>query len=565
MSAGWQRWREHLASRREPEALADLLPRVRAPLAWAWPASDERPVGPDWLEQARKLAKEGREAGPQLERAVLGWLADASGQAADPRAALGALACAHALPWLAGVVSPEVWWAALDQLLIAVTDATAIELETSPVVHQLIAGELALTLAYLLPEVAICRKLRASARRALSSGLEDLLDGEGLPRGCWLAHMRCLLACWTRAFAMGREMKRSCFSSNASLQYEWLVRQSLRLLRHDGTPMFPVDGEGADVDLLQTALRFAGDADDRKIARLVLPGQKKPLRKDAVARVHLPVAAYHSEWAGVSVLRPDWSRGCQRLAVIHDSPAMRVELVCGRDVVFSGISNVEVRLQGRAVESASEWRVLCWESDEDMDYLELEKELADGVQIQRQIALAREDRFLLLADAVVSRQPGPLDYQLTLPLGPKTTFQPAEKSHEGVLRGTRRRARVMPLALPEWRNLESPGELTEVDGQLQLKQQGETALYASLFFDLQRDRLSKRFTWRRLTVAEQLKIVPRNVAVGYRVGIGHEQWLIYRAIAGRGNRTVLGHNLTTESLIARFDETGEPERLLEID
>jgi len=564
LAEGFEQWRRHLAARKEPQPLGDLLPGRGSPLAWALP---EGPPAPPWLEQARQLKGKGRQAAAPLEKEVLRWAADASAATADVGPAIEALACAHALPWLVEVLSPEVWWAVLDQLLSTVADAAAIEIEASPLLHQLLAGELALALAYLLPEIALCRKLRAGARRALSSGLEELQDGEGLPHARWLPVMRPLLACWTRCYAMGLALKGGALTAPAEGQYEWLVRQSLRLLRYDGTQML-CDGRPAawEPELFEAALRFGGDRDDRRIARLVLPGQRKRPAKDYLARVPLPEAANHSEWAAATVLRPDWSRACPRLALCYDGPAVRMELVCGRDVVLSGTWDVEVRLDGQTLRPDDEWQVVSWESDDDIDYLELELELAGGVQLQRQAALAREDRFLLLADAVTGPRRGRLEYRGTLPLGPDVAFRGADESREGVLRGAKRRALVLPLALPEWRADRRVGELTHDDGRLQLSQTSPgPGLYAPLFLDLRRDRLGKRRTWRQLTVAESLEKVPPEVAAGFRVAVGDDQWLIYRALASKGNRTLLGHNLSTESLVARFEPTGEVERLVEIE
>ena len=90
-------------------------------------------------------------------------------------------------------------------------------------------------------------------------------------------------------------------------------------------------------------------------------------------------------------------------------------------------------------------------------------------------------------------------------------------------------------------------------------------LYAPLFFDLDRRRMARPCTWRRLTVAESLAIQPDEVAVGYRVAVGKEQWLIYRSLAEKANRTLLGHNLSTEMLVAQFHRSGEVEPLLEIE
>ena len=56
---------------------------------------------------------------------------------------------------------------------------------------------------------------------------------------------------------------------------------------------------------------------------------------------------------------------------------------------------------------------------------------------------------------------------------------------------------------------------------------------ASLFIDLRKDRFVRPVTWRQLTVAENLSIQPADVAVGYRVQIGADQWLFYRSLAPR--------------------------------
>ena len=46
---------------------------------------------------------------------------------------------------------------------------------------------------------------------------------------------------------------------------------------------------------------------------------------------------------------------------------------------------------------------------------------------------------------------------------------------------------------------------------------------------------------------------------------GDTQWLIYRSLARRSSRTVLGQNLTNEFVAARFDLDGCLEDLIEIE
>ena len=77
--------------------------------------------------------------------------------------------------------------------------------------------------------------------------------------------------------------------------------------------------------------------------------------------------------------------------------------------------------------------------------------------------------------------------------------------------------------------------------------------------------MTRPVTWRRLTVAESLRVQPDEAAVGYRVMAAGEQWLLYRSLSELANRTLLGHNLSSEMLIARFDRGGEVEPLVEIE
>jgi len=472
---------------------------------------------------------------------------------------------------LAAVLSAEVWWALLDHLLATVADADGMEPDIctdgdTPLVHQLLAGELGLTLAYLFPEIAACRRLKSAARAALSAGLADLLDGEGLPYGNLLPSLRPLAACWTRCRAVGEQFKGGCWNKAAGEQYEWLVRQTLRLLRCDGTLAFDALGaRRVDGNLLKAALRFGGDDDDHEIARLLLPAAKKSPQRPA-GSPRLPKAAMHSQWASVAVFRRDWSRSAERFTAVYSGRSLRTELGCGKDVLFSGDWAFDVRYEGEPATPVGDWDESCWISDADVDFLELEIELSGGIRLQRQMLLAKQDRFLLLADAVLGNRPGRVEYRSRLPLMPGVSFRAAEESREGFLVGGKRRALVLPLALPEWRADRPLGQLTHNGDGLELQQASESCrLYAPLFLDLDRRRMTRPATWRRLTVAESLVVQPDDVAVGYRVSVGRQQWLIYRSLAEPANRTLLGHNLSTEMLVARFERSGEVEPLVEIE
>ena len=274
----------------------------------------------------------------------------------------------------------------------------------------------------------------------------------------------------------------------------------------------------------------------------------------------------HSEWAATAVMRPDWSRSAPQLTVLYPGASCRVELACGKDVLWSGEWGLAVALDGTPAAPTSEWSELCWLSDKDVDYLELEIEFGEGVRVQRHLLLASEDRFLFLADAILGSRPSAIRYCGTLPLWPGVAFREACETCDGMLVGRKPRAMVLPLALPEWLADRRRGEMQQTAAGLELRQSAEgRALFAPLFFDLDRRRKTKPATWRHLTVAESWANQPNDVAVGYRVAIGRKQWLLYRSLTPPRNRTLLGHNLSTETLVARFGRNGQVEPLIEIE
>ena len=274
----------------------------------------------------------------------------------------------------------------------------------------------------------------------------------------------------------------------------------------------------------------------------------------------------HDEQAGQAVLRPAWSQPQQELCVRWSKPGLEIDLQSGRGKLWTGVWDWSVSLDGEALGARSGWEDVCWESTADISYLELQLRLAAGFRLQRQIILARKERFVLLADAVFGRRRGQLVYQTRLPLGEGVGLKWSRAAREGFLTTGRCEALVLPLALPEWRAEQGAGELAQADHALTWTYTGEgRALYAPLFFDLDPRRMTRPCTWRQLTVAESRSNVSRDVAAGFRVMIGRRQWLVYRSLGRKANRTVLGHNLSSETLVGRFLSTGLVEPLVEIE
>jgi len=254
--------------------------------------------------------------------------------------------------------------------------------------------------------------------------------------------------------------------------------------------------------------------------------------------------------------------------------------------ILSGCWTFDIRLGGKALLPAGKWTTICEHKERGCDYLEIDLPLADGYRLQRCLLVNHKDQLLLLGDTLLADEDSPvagvLSYRAEFSVSPTMRAKTSSEATEidfrtastaraarpaarvaGRTRGAVSPAfRVLPLALPEWHAAKPTGlvtgTFTETEGTLILQQESSgRSLFAPLLFDVNPLRLGKQYTWRQLSVGENLQRVPEDQAVGYRIGLGKEQFLLYRSLTPQANRTVLGHNLIDDFCFARFDpETG---------
>jgi hypothetical protein len=565
---GWKTWQKYLARRRNPQP-PSFLDGKRPPLLWGWPQSWRRD------EIQTLLATKKRMRPVAIEIAAVKFLDDNSGGVPDLSAALQLVALAYALPKLAMHENAERWWRLVTRLHEWANEVQQhrVDWPAEPadlVRQQLLAGELPLALGYLLPEIRPLRELRQAARAALSGGLIELTDGQGLPHARLLPVLGPLFATWTRARWLGARLKKGAWSRKAETQYEWLVRHALRLADDEGRFVLCRDDPAAPAwteDMFATAIALAGDNQDCAAAAIAISPRVVPkkLKFDAD---ELPNASINSDWSGIAVLSSGWSQNDVRLSVAYADDPVRVELSKRGERLLSGAWTSETTCDGEPVQIEDEWERLCWETGKRYSYLEFSVGLSHSLRLDRQLLLGREDHVLYLTDILASTDGTPrrLQHTLKLPLEQHMRWQPEAETRDGTFVGKKTRSAVMPLALSEWRSDPRGGSLVIQNGQLTLTQTTTgRALCCPLFIDLDKKRSQQERTWRQLTVAEWMEVLPHDLAVSYRAQSGDHQWLFYRSLGPTGNRTFLGQNISGEFSAGRFLKSGKYKEWIEVE
>ncbi|WP_254513094.1 hypothetical protein [Anatilimnocola floriformis] len=481
--------------------------------------------------------------------------------------ALEILAWAYLLPVVKSAELLQQLFAWHDAVLASATPATALP-------QLLLKVELPLLLALAAPDLKTATALRKGAIGAESRVANAWIDPLGLPSQARAELLRPWLATIIRAQELLRNSEVQ-FSDTARERLEKLTRHVLRLSRPDGgSTLGPAAGSTADRELLTAAVIATNS--NAALAQLALgkgAADKKPAKGT-------PPAAFYSQKSSFAVLRNRWAAPQTQATFDFSGDNTWLDVSCGNQSLLHGNWDVALKVNDTALTPLGPWTDVCWHADPDCDYLEIERKFSGGWLLQRHVMIVRQDECLLLADSLLDEtkrtpeeflataaQAPRLDYSTSLQLPSSIAFAPQQDTREGYLQAGRKPlGLVMPIALPEWRKQPSSGELSVNGSQLQhrLQTRGRN-LFAPLWIDLNPNRFKNaECTWRQLTIGEFLQVQPREVAVGFRVQVRYSNWLLYRSLAWRGNRTVLGKNFATDFACSRFQPNGETQEILEV-
>ena len=305
------------------------------------------------------------------------------------------------------------------------------------------------------------------------------------------------------------------------------------------------------------------------LSGLTNTGHRSQVRKKSKVS-KLPPLTHFSENAAGALMQSDWRhKGC-RVALDYSDTEICLEALGPKGKpVLVGEWTVQVKLEGQAQLQLDEWIESCWFSDEDVDYLELEAKFGQHARVQRQLILFRAERLLFAADALLCDQAGNWSLTSHLPLAADAVFEANKKTTEGVIvTNSGARCLTLPLYLPEWRRQFAEGALSVTGEDLVVQHSctGKQRLYAPVLISLCNRHAKKPFTWRRLTVGEDLRIVGCDEAVAYRVQSGTDQLVFYRTLAPPTRRTALGMHTLSDFYAGRFcADDGEVDTLVEVE
>ena len=486
----------------------------------------------------------------------------------DPYVALACAGWIHALPEAGRSISPGLWLEVLQSALTQVDRAW----ESGPTEGLfpwiIWACEIPLALAKQLSHLGGKDRIVSETLNRIALLLEESSDNPQafLARGG--QDLRALLAC----------IMRCRWSADAVGARKWFPpqRKALSKLAIAGLALTDADGKQLLFDRVDSTLdeefwiklnQLAGKNKKLQLATAcALPdtigkaiGERPAkLRKDVTLDVSMPNYSHYWEKNSIATMRRSWrERGC-RVAVDFSTDVIWLDVI-GNDGqrVLSGEWDVEIFRKKKQLQTDVSWQEVCWFTDDDVDYLELECEVENVCKIQRQVMLMREEGVVYFADALIAQEPDQWTVKSTWTVSDDIELHSDPKTTEGRLVRTgntnQTAALLLPVAMPEWRRSPSHSRM-DCKGQV-LALQCETAaknLYSPLVMSLRGIEATPAYTWRQLTIAEELRNQPRDVAEAYRVQVNRDQWVFYRSLTPCTRRTVMGLHLNTEFYAGRF-------------
>ena len=524
----------------------------------------------DSRRRLRRLAKlvgrESREVrGIAFVEGMLGECLDEAEVASLPRERwLACEAVAWGLAWLARTRRANGSAGGLLERLVRFAREAGASLEardTSPA--RFVVG-----LARLFRDIEACRCLEEGAMAAIVEEIGRLVSADGAVA---VAGDAAGIVERVERWAAVREVATATggpppWDKATAIRWRKAAQMALRLLGGQGRILTGAGRLPASFSRRLLEAQLAGKGPVGRTAALVR--RPRPVIEPRRSRRLLP-RDLHAADSATAIIRTGWHSAALRVLVDYRETVPRLEIATADRLLVAGPWSWRVWLDDRPLEAEGPWTLSAFESDRKATFLEISAPLGGGLRLDRQVAVLVHDSVVLLADAITAVSPPAgrsLRIESTVPVGAGLEAEQAEETRDLAVYDTAMRLTALPLALPEWNAAPVSGGIAAENGLIALRQESHGGrLYAPLWLDCDPARSGRPLTWRQLTVADTRQNLPRHQAAGFRVQVGVEQWLVYRALDCPRNRTVLGCNLSCEFLLGRIRPDGTVARTLEIE
>lgn len=428
----------------------------------------------------------------------------------------------------------------------------------------LLAAEAAWLSSLIFVDIVGMKDRRKRARRLISKLLDDWTDTDGTPHADLLPILPEWLASLIRSTQSAEASGLRLWSSSDKERVQGLLKSTILMISPEGSLPF-----GDDVDLRSIlregakVLRMSPDTPMcGLLKRLGRIGQRKQFARHS--RLHkLDKASppvIQSDWAKLTLLRDRWRPDADSIALTHQHVTPQIEWRAFGQSIFRGDWKLNIHIDGQPLEVTPDWDAVCWVSDSDVDYIELQWLTDLDIVLCRQVTLIRGNHQLIVADSVSTpkRKQSQIKLESTFPLSTTATVSFDRMSRECGIDDGELKVRCFPSALPMEPTAQATGSLDSSAGRLGIHHAGVGGVYAPILFDWHPKHRKALADWRNLTVTEDRRRLDTAEASAHRIRLGEDQLLIYRNLSGsKKMRAVLGYHHNHETAIGRFNTDGD--------
>tara|TARA_R110002072_G_scaffold303142_1_gene495813 strand:+ start:76513 stop:78456 length:1944 start_codon:yes stop_codon:yes gene_type:complete len=438
------------------------------------------------------------------------------------------------------------------------------------------AGLLPLVCGLLFDDVKGAPRLSRAGRVSLNDQLLHVTDGDGVPVCEVLDALPEFLALWSDGLLMSQVFGETLWKKSASRRFEKMLSRLAATVRASETLTGCANGE-ASLVALKRAVELAGlpspglmsalgtaSTGNSSATKATTKKSKRNTGKKRAAKTAIP--SWQSDDTETACLRTSWAVDASLATVRSTDEPVQLELAVDGVPLLSGAWRLEIAEGGEFFELEAEWECICWNSDSDGDYFELQLEFEGGPMINRYLYLSRSDRFAIIADVVSGAKPGRVDLATMLPLADGVTLEAGQGGREQLLKAGDRNVRVYPLGLPQDPGMGTVGKIgLDEDEAACLTSSHATesgTMFAPIVLDWAPERQSLPAEWRKLTVTRAGEI-DHSGGAAFRLQVGKLHLVLYRSLGGTERyRTFLGYQAESETVIGKFTKSGVIQELL---